>query len=311
MRMTTKLRKAIEEEIVIRVGVTDPLMGRLAENLGFNCLGVTGSLTGWSQLHLEPLSTADLYIRAATPIIAAVDTPVFAEGCAGFGDAVHTAYTVRQYIKAGLAGMFIEDAVHPKRMGYWGPSSHKGQREKYVISTEEMVTKVKAGVKMRDKLDPDFIFDVRTDALGAVGGSLDEAMERCKIYWDAGADGVLPMLGTSATMETVKTVRERLPPPIQIRAAGAPSHHVSIQELYKLGFNLFAYPNDLGVVAVKAVNDFLVELKETGMIPDSYKKYHTETRELINELTRAAEYWQIEKEQEKVLGLPKTIHHLK
>jgi len=309
MKMTTKLRKSLEEEVVIRVGVTDPLMAKLAESIGINCLAVTGSLTGQTQCYLEPLSTPDLYTRVAAPIIANVNTPVFAEGCAGFGDAAHAAFAVKLYIKAGLAGMFIEDAVHPKRMGYWGRFTPKGGQEKYVISAEEMVTKIKAAVKMRDSLDPDFVLDVRTDSFGCVNGSLEEAIRRCNMYAEAGADGVMPMLGAAATEEMLKTIRAQVPKPIKLRGAG-PGLGLSIDDYQRLGFTMCAWPNALGTVLVKAARDLFKELVDTTRKSYSYQADSVEIGNVIAKLTDVMLYWQIEQDQEKAIGLPCTINHL-
>ena len=307
MKMTTKLRKEMEKGILVKVAVTDQLTARLAESLGFKCLSLSGSQLGWVTCKPEPLTTADDYVRAARPIIEAVNIPLTSEGCTGFGDAAHTAYTVKQYIKAGLAGMFIEDQVHPKRMGYWGPEAHTYKRTKYVIPMEEMLTKIKAAIKMRDKLDPDFVIDARTDAFGAVGGGLEEAIKRCKAYWDAGADGVMIFPSSEPTLELLTIVRKRLPPQIRISASIIAEGKFLVKDYEKMGFNTCSYHNQLTVVAVKAMREFLIEARDTGGLPEGYSTYMAEIRKIIVDLSGAPELWQIEKEQEKAIGLPKTI----
>jgi methylisocitrate lyase len=304
--MATKLRKELEKGIVVKVAVTDPLIARLVESLGFKCLSLTGSALGWVTCKPEPLSTADDYIRAARPIIEAVNIPLYVEGCTGFGDAAHTAYSVKQYVKAGIAGMFIEDQIYPKRMGYWGPEAHTYKRTKYVISTEEMVTKIKAALKMRDKLDRDFVLFARTDAFGAVGGGLEEAIKRCKAYWDAGVDGVMIFPSEEPTLELLTEVRRRLPPPIRIDA-GLASSKFSIQDYERMGFNTCGLHNHTTVVAFKAVEDFLTEVKNSKRLPESYSVFMAKTRKTINDLVGMSDLWEIEKEQEKVIGLPKNV----
>jgi methylisocitrate lyase len=306
MKMTTKLRREMEKGIVVRVGVTDPLTARLVENMGFKCLTIMGSQLGWATCKPEPLTTADDYVNAARPIINAVNTPVFSEGCTGFGDAAHTAYTVKQYIQAGLAGMFIEDQVYPKRIGYWGPKSHSYARTKYIISMEEMVSKLKAALKMRDKLDPDFVISARTDAFSAVGGGLDEAIKRCNAYWDAGADSVMIFPSSEPTLELLKTVRERLPPPIRIHA-GLISSNFTVNEYEKMGFSTCGFHNHLTVVTIKAILEFLTDVKKIGGLPRSYNSYMGEMRQMIKDISGLPELLEIEMEQEREIGLPKTI----
>ena len=306
MRMTSKLRKEMENGFLVKIGVTDPLTARLAESLGFKCLALMGSQIGWATCKPEPLSTADDYIKAARPIIEAVNIPITSEGCTGFGDAAHTAYTVKQYIMAGLAGMFIEDQVHPKRMGYWGPEAHTYKRTKYIIPMEEMLTKINAAISMRDELDPDFVIDARTDAFGAVGGGIEEAIKRCKAYWEAGADGVMIFPSSEPTLKLLTTVRKRLPPQIRIDA-GLISSKFSIKDYEEMNYNTVAIHNHLTVISIKTIREFLIEVKDKEKLPESYNTYMTEIRKILNELTGMPELWQIEKDQEKRIGLPNTI----
>jgi 2-methylisocitrate lyase-like PEP mutase family enzyme len=302
--MTTKLRDELEEGIVVEVAVTDPLIARLVESLGFKCLMLTGSALGWVTCKPEPLSTADDYIRAARPIVDSVNIPLFVDGCTGFGDAAHTAFSVKQYAKAGTAGMFIEDQVYPKRMGYWGPEAHAYKRTKYVISTEEMVTKIKAALKMRDEIDRDFVLFARTDAFGAVGGGLDEAIARCKAYWDAGVDGVMVFPSEEPTLELLTEARRKLAPPVRIDG-GLISSKFSLQDYERMGFNTCGLHNQTTVVAFEAVKEFLSEVKNAERLPERYNKFMVGARKAINELVGLPSLWEIEKEQEESIGLPK------
>lgn len=304
--MTTKLRKEMENGFLVSVAVTDQLTARLAESMGFKRLSISGSQLGWATCKPEPLSTADDYVRAARRITEVVNVPVTSEACTGFGDAAHTAYTVKQYIKAGLAGMFIEDQVYPKRMGYWGPEAHTYKRTKYIIPLKEMISKIEAALEMRDKLDPDFIIDARTDAFEADGGGIEEAIKRGKAYWDAGVDGLMIFPSSEPTYELLTTVRKKLPPPIRI-GAGLMSSKFSWKDYKKMGFNGCGFHNHLTVVAIKAMREFLLEAKKEERLPESYNNYMVETRKIINDLTGMPELWQIENEQEKKIGLPKTI----
>ena len=110
----------------------------------------------------------------------AVQVPVIADADNGYGNAINVMRTVREYIGTGVAGIHIEDQAIPKRCGHVA-----GRR---VIPIEEAVGKYRAADAVRRELDPDFVLIARTDARGAAGGSLDDAIGRANAYLEAGAD---------------------------------------------------------------------------------------------------------------------------
>src|SRR5205814_9220673 len=98
--------------------------------------------------------------------------------------------TVQEMIKTGVAGIHLEDQRFPKRCGHIAG--------KTIVTREEALGKYRAAVDVRDRLDPDFVLIARTDAYGAVGGSLEEAIWRGRAYADAGVDRVWCALPSSA-----------------------------------------------------------------------------------------------------------------
>ena len=96
----------------------------------------------------------------------------------GWGGAFNIAKTIRDMEKAGAAAVHMEDQVAQKRCG------HRPNKE--IVSTEEMVDRIKAAVDART--DADFFIMARTDAFAQEG--LDKAIERAKAYVAAGADGI-------------------------------------------------------------------------------------------------------------------------
>lgn len=179
MRATTRFRRLVEgPDILVLPGIQDALTARLAEAAGFaavTCGGyaATAALLGQpdtSQLGL--IEMADHYAR----IVDAVAVPVFADADTGFGNVTNVRRAVRAYERAGVAGLFIEDQLFPKRCGHMAG--------KAVIGAEEMVGKLKAALDART--DPDLVIMARTDAL-AVNG-IDDAIARGRLYREAGAD---------------------------------------------------------------------------------------------------------------------------
>lgn len=107
--------------------------------------------------------------------------PLLVDVDSGFGaSAFNVARTVRSVSKAGAAALHIEDQVGAKRCGH--------RPNKAIVSTEEMVDRIKAAVDARS--DPDFVIMARTDALAVEG--LEAAIERAQAYVAAGADMLFP-----------------------------------------------------------------------------------------------------------------------
>ena len=108
----------------------------------------------------------------------------------GYGNALSTIRTVQEYMKTGVAGIHIEDQRFPKRCGHIAG--------KTILPRDEAIRKFLAAVDTRNRLDPDFVLIARTDAYGAVGGNLEEAIWRGRAYADAGVDLVWCELSNAA-----------------------------------------------------------------------------------------------------------------
>ncbi len=122
----------------------------------------------------------------AKSITSVIDVPVIADADDGYGNALLIMRTVEEFEKTGVAGIHLEDQRFPKRCGHLAG--------KYCLPMEESVAKLKAAIDAR--FDPDFVIMARTDAINAVGGSMEEAIERGKRYADVGADLVWPEFPT-------------------------------------------------------------------------------------------------------------------
>ena len=121
--------------------------------------GVAGSLLGKPDVGLVQMKDV---LDVTWNIAQAVDIPVMADVDTGGGNAVNAAWITERLIAMGVAGMNIEDQVFPKRCG------HMAGKE--VIDAEEMAGKVRACADVRDRLDPDFIINARTDVVRARWG---------------------------------------------------------------------------------------------------------------------------------------------
>jgi methylisocitrate lyase len=118
-------------------------------------------------------------VRVAGDVANAVSIPLVADGGAGFGEPLHTMRTVREFIRAGIAGAHIEDQLYPKRAHYHKYVAH-------AIPRKEFVDKIKFACRQRERSDPDFVVIARTDTCRFEG--LKEAVWRVNAAADVGAD---------------------------------------------------------------------------------------------------------------------------
>jgi methylisocitrate lyase len=174
-----KFRAALTIEKPLQVaGVINAYAALLAERSGFRAIYLSGGGVAAASLGLPDLgiTTLDDVLIDVRRITDATDLPLLVDADTGFGAAFSIARTVRSLIKAGAAGMHIEDQVQAKRCG------HRPGKE--LVPAEEMVDRIKAAVDARR--DPSFVIMARTDAIAVEG--VENALARAKAYVDAGAD---------------------------------------------------------------------------------------------------------------------------
>jgi methylisocitrate lyase len=180
MKKTTALRKLLKKRGLVYLPVAyDALGGRLLQHLGYDCVYTGGFVTGASRCTSEPLLTMDEQLRTAGDVAAAIDVPLVVDGGAGFGEPLHAMRTVREFIRAGIAGTHIEDQLYPKRAHYHKYVAH-------TIPRTEFADKIRFACRQRDRSDPDFVVIARTDSCRFEG--LKEAVRRINMAADAGAD---------------------------------------------------------------------------------------------------------------------------
>lgn len=179
-----------DEPYVFTGGVYSPLDAQIAERSGLKAIYLSGyslaMLNGWPDMGFLTMTEVT---RAASMTAGAVAIPVIADADDGYGNALSTMRTVQEFIKTGVAGIHLEDQRFPKRCGHIAG--------KTILPREEAIGKFRAAVGERDRLDPQFVIIARTDAFGAAGGSLEEAIWRGRAYADAGVDLVWCEFSTS------------------------------------------------------------------------------------------------------------------
>lgn len=256
-KKSTRLRNLLKNksELLIMVVVGTAHEAQLAEKIGFKAVGISGSNTSSQILGLPDagLITLTELVENVERICRAVNLPVRADCDTGFGNAINVRRTVESIIRVGAAALFIEDQVAPKRCGF--------VKGKELLPLEEAVGKYRAAVDVRNELDPDFIIMARTDARGAVGGSLEEVIQRGKAYINAGVDIFYPEALQSR--EEIKRVRDALKDCLIYASTQAIKPPLTEQEYKELGLCMaISHVSRVGSVAMY---DYLVELKERGI----------------------------------------------
>lgn len=254
MRKTTRLKELIAAPaIVVLPGVHDALGCRLAEAAGFAALtaggyGATATLLGRpdsSQLSLTEL--AEMYSRFCD----ATTLPLLADADTGFGNVTNVARAVRLYEKAGVAGLFIEDQVFPKRCGHMAG--------KDVIAAADWLAKIKAALDARE--DPDLVIMARTDAIAVHG--LDDAIERAQLAREAGAD--LIFVEAPADVAAMRRICAEVPGPcLANNVETGMSPLLPAAELQAIGYAAVVFPVAATYAVAHALRALFAELRATG-----------------------------------------------
>lgn len=254
MRTTTKFRQLLNQPGIIQApGAYDCLTAKLIQQAGFPAVYMTGAGTSVAQLGYPDLGLATMtdMIANAGSIADILDVPLIADADTGYGGILNVRRTIRQYERAGVAAVHIEDQEMPKRCGHLD--------DKKVVSVQDMVQKIRAAVDART--DDDFTIIVRTDSIAVTGW--EDAMHRCEQYMKAGADALF--VEALRTPEEVEQVAKNLDIPLLYNfVESGKSPLLSAEDLEKFGFKIVIYPASALLSVTHIVEQVMAQLKETG-----------------------------------------------
>lgn len=257
MKKTTQLQNLLKsQEILVMPGAYDCLSAMLIQKTGYKAVQCSGYGFAASLLGLPDcgLMTFSEVLEHTRNIVRCVDIPVMADGDTGYGNVVNVVRTVREFEACGCAGINLEDQIWPKRCG------HMAGKE--VISREEMVEKIRAAAWARQ--DKDFVINARTDARQKYGP--EEAVNRAKAYWEAGAD--LIFLEAPQSLDELKYfAAELVPLGIRISANmldGGRTPIVTFKQLEEMGYSRCSVPVMTTYAAARGVESALEQMMEDG-----------------------------------------------
>ncbi len=214
-------------------GVWDALSARIAVDSGFEALFLSGFAMSAARLGRPDIGllTQTEMLDTARQVCAAVPCPVVVDADTGYGGAANVERTVRELVRAGAAGCFLEDQVWPKRCGHL-PG-------KLVVPLEEYLPKLRAALRARG--DAPFHVTARTDARAVAG--LDEAIARARAFAEHGADAVF--VEAPESIEEMARIRAALPPEVTLVANMVDGGRTPLRpaaQLAAAGFQLVVVP---------------------------------------------------------------------
>ena len=241
--------------LLVLPGAYDALSARIIQAQGFQAMvaggyAAVGSLLGQADMGQSNMRDfADHYARIAQ----AVEIPVYVDADTGFGGVHNVRQAVRAFEAAGVAGFFINDQTFPNRCGYLPGKS--------VVAIDEMLAKVRAAVDART--DPDLFICARTDVFAVEG--LDAAIDRCRLFMEAGADMAKPQ-GVDQAADIERVMREVPGPHFGTLSQAAGKSGMTLEALQALGVAAVTFPSVALFAAAQGVTRVLAALRKDASL---------------------------------------------
>lgn len=244
------------DDLLVMPGGCTPLFAMMAEIAGFESFFLAGSqiasfLYGLPDSGIVGLRDVVDHVRH---VAARAGVPVLVDGDTGYGNAVNVFYAVQELVRAGAAGVSIEDQEAPKKSG-----TLAGRR---CISIDEAVGKIQAAVAARDALDPTFVICARTDAIGSEGTGFADALERCVAYAEVGGADLV-WLNSVESREHLRAACAAVPVPV-LTIWGGTLPRPTLEEFAKLGARVVLFPTLASSAAAQAAWEVLHEFRANG-----------------------------------------------
>jgi 2-methylisocitrate lyase-like PEP mutase family enzyme len=238
-------------EIFVAPGVYDGMSAKLVERAGFSVVygsgGAIARSTGIPDLGL--LSVTEVLARMES-IADAVSIPVIGDADTGYGNVLNARRTMKQFTRAGLAAVHLEDQVFPKKCGHYD--------DKGIIPVQDMVQKIRAS---KDAVGDDLVLIARTDGLAVEG--YQRTIERAHQYMAAGADVIF--VEAPVSERQIADIAQDLPYPKLINMFfSGKTPMVPLPVLRDLGYQLVIVPSDLQRAAIAAMERTLAAIKADG-----------------------------------------------
>jgi 2-methylisocitrate lyase-like PEP mutase family enzyme len=239
------------DELIVAPGVYDGISASLVGKLGFPAAYMTGAGVSASAFGLPDigLTTLTEMTERARLFAALLEVPLIADADTGYGSPINAVRTVREYERAGVAAIQLEDQVFPKRCGHLAG--------KDVIDAAQFVPTLRAAAEAR--ADPDTVIVARTDARAPLG--LEEAIDRANLYAQAGADVIF--VEAPQSVEEIERIAAEIDAPLLLNIVpGGLTPELPPARLAELGYRIVIHPAAALAAVVPAVVQALGALRE-------------------------------------------------
>lgn len=288
-----RLQAALDAECPLQiVGTIHALCALLARDAGFRALYLSGAGVANAAFGLPDLAITTMsdVVEEARRITQATDLPLLVDGDTGFGGAFNIARSMRELIRAGVAGWHLEDQVAIKRCGH--------RPGKKLVSAREMQDRIKAAVDART--DSAFMVMARTDAFASEG--LPGVLDRAAAYVEAGADAIFAEALTRLPDYAALVASLKVPVLANATEFGK-TPLFGLDEFRSAGIRMVLYP----LTAFRAMNQAAWETYTTLRREGSQKSLmeRLQTRESLYEVLH---YWDYERKLDELYGSPPDHH---
>jgi 2-methylisocitrate lyase-like PEP mutase family enzyme len=252
--MTLKQRLALPRPL-LAPGVYDALSALIAEQAGFEALYLSGASIAYTRLGRSDigLTTASEVAQTLSLITERVRIPVIVDADTGFGNALNTQRTVREFERAGAAMIQLEDQTFPKRCGHL---DGKG-----VVPVAEMQGKLRAALDARRSSET--LILARTDAVAVEG--LEAALERAQRYLECGVDALfIEALRTPQQMDAACSRFAQRMPLLANMVEGGKTPVQDADELGRRGFRIVIFPGGTARAVVHTLQGYYASLQQHG-----------------------------------------------
>lgn len=236
-------------------GVYDALSALVAAQAGFEALYLSGASIAYTRLGRSDigLTTASEVAQVLALVCERVAVPVIVDADTGFGNALNTQRTVREFERAGAAMIQIEDQTFPKRCGHL--------QGKSVVPVAEMQGKLRAALDARRSAGT--LILARTDALAVEG--LDAALERAERYLECGVDAIfVEALRSPQEMDLACARLAQRAPLLANMVEGGQTPDQSAAELGRRGFRIVIFPGGTVRAVAHALQGYYASLAGHG-----------------------------------------------
>jgi 2-methylisocitrate lyase-like PEP mutase family enzyme len=259
-RPTTRLRQLLRrtDRVLAVLHPPNAACARIMEQAGcevgfVGTGGVVGAYTGLADVGAVTMLEC---VTVAGWIAQSVKFPIIMDGDTGHGGIMAVRRMVRECIRAGIAGVRIDDQpIEGKRR-----TQSAGVT---VVPLDQAIARYRAAIDMKNEIDPDFVVMAQCYARAADNSDLEDCLKRLKIYKeDAGVDWV--QLESPHSIEEIKRARALIDGPFSFMKGKLP-RYLSLEEHQALGVNIAWFPGFTHHVLWAALWDFMTDFQSRGM----------------------------------------------